>query len=184
MVSVPVERDGRGKHAVQGICERRAGRVEDRGVKEPGGPGRRRMAALALPGVETDVVMIAAGRDEGGARAQPLLQLEAEYVAIEAERAVEVGDLQVHMPDPRACDNGWIWRHGSFLLMASTYVRRSRRRGTPRRETLGFRKAYLKSALTPVHPAGRIQTCSASSRPGCSNRRARSPRPRPARSAP
>src|SRR5438128_11960324 len=97
---------------MQGIGERRPGRVEDRGMEEASGPRWRRMAALALPGIETDVVMIAAGRNKCRARAHTLRQLEAEHAAIEAERAVEVGDLQVHMPDPRASDDWWILRHG------------------------------------------------------------------------
>ena len=48
------------------------------------------------------MVMIAAGRDEGRARTVTLDQLEAEHAAIEGERAVDVGDLQVHMADPGA----------------------------------------------------------------------------------
>src|SRR5712691_12972986 len=70
------------------------------------------MTALALPGVEPDVVMIAAGRNERRTRAHALLQLEAEHAAVEAERAVEIGDLQVHVPDPGAGNDGWILRHG------------------------------------------------------------------------
>jgi hypothetical protein len=40
-----------------------------------------------------------------------VLQLKAEHAAIEAERAVEIGDLQVHMADPRADNDGGIFRH-------------------------------------------------------------------------
>jgi hypothetical protein len=60
------------------------------------------MAAFAFPGVETDVVMIAAGGDERGVRAQALHQLEAEHAAIEAKCAVEIGDLEMDMPDAGA----------------------------------------------------------------------------------
>jgi hypothetical protein len=60
------------------------------------------MAAFALPGVEADVVMIAARRNERRAVAHPLHHLEAEHAAIEAERAVEIGDLEMNMPDPGA----------------------------------------------------------------------------------
>ena len=82
------------------VGERRAGRVEDGEVVEPGRAGRGRRAAFALPGVQPDVVMVAAGRDEGGARAVALDQLEAEHAAIEGERAVDVGDLEMDMADP------------------------------------------------------------------------------------
>src|ERR1051326_1070859 len=61
-----------------------------------GGAGRGRRAAFALPGVERDVVVIAAGRDEGGAFA-PRGHLEAEHAAIERERSLDVGDLEMNV---------------------------------------------------------------------------------------
>ena len=79
------------------------------------------MAAFALPGVEPDVVVIAAGRNERGARAQALLQLEAEHAAVKAERAIEIGDLEMDMPDPRAGDDGWILGHGEFSVRLVLY---------------------------------------------------------------
>jgi hypothetical protein len=48
------------------------------------------------------MVVVAAGRDEGRLAAEALLELEAEHVAPEAERAVEIGDLQVDVADPHA----------------------------------------------------------------------------------
>ena len=41
-----------------------AGGIADRQVVEPGVMGGRRRGAFALPGVESDVVVIAAGREE------------------------------------------------------------------------------------------------------------------------
>ena len=110
-------------HAVQRVGQRRPGRIEDRGVKQPGGARRRRMAAFALPGVEADVVVIAAGRDERRAGAHPLHQLEAEHAAIEAERAIEIGDLEMDMPDPGAGDDGWIVGHVFSPLLVLTSPR-------------------------------------------------------------
>ena len=46
-------------------------------------------------------MVIAARREEGGLVAHALHQLEAEHVPVEAERAVEVGDLQMDVPDVR-----------------------------------------------------------------------------------
>ena len=68
VVAGAVERDAGGDQPPQRVGERGPGRIEDRGVEEAGGAGRRRMAALALPGVEADMVVIAAGRDEGRLR--------------------------------------------------------------------------------------------------------------------
>jgi hypothetical protein len=47
------------------------------------------------------VVVVAAGRDEGG-RAEVRPQLEAEDVAVEAERLVDVADVQVDVAHPQA----------------------------------------------------------------------------------
>ena len=45
------------------------------------------------------MVVVAAGRDERGLLAVALDQLEAEHAAVEGERAVEVGDLEVDVAD-------------------------------------------------------------------------------------
>src|SRR5580704_16542573 len=79
---------------------------------KPGGARRRRRAAAALPGVEPDMVVVAAGRDEGGAGPAGG-QREAEHAAIEIERALEVGDLEVDMADPHAIIDG---REGEGLV--------------------------------------------------------------------
>ena len=52
------------------------------------------------------MVVIAAGRDEGGLLAVALHQLEAEHAGVEAERAVEIGDLEMDMADPHAGIDG------------------------------------------------------------------------------
>src|SRR5205085_6567661 len=80
--------------------------IEDRQVIEAGGAGRRRRAAEAVPGVERDVVVIAAGREEGRLAAAPLGELEAQDVAIKRQRTIEVGDLEVHMADTHAVGDG------------------------------------------------------------------------------
>ena len=54
--------------------------------------------AAALPRVQADVVVVAAGGQEGGRRELRLL-VEAERVAVEGGRAGHVGDLQMHMTD-------------------------------------------------------------------------------------
>src|SRR5262249_1436568 len=113
MVAGAVERDTGRRDAVERIGKRRPGWIQDRRVEQSGGAGRRRTATLAFPGVETDVVGVAAGRYECGARSETLLEFKAKHVAIEAERAIEIGDFQMYMPDPRAGYDGWIWRHGS-----------------------------------------------------------------------
>ena len=72
----------------------------------PCGARRRRGPVEALPGVEPDVVVIAARRDEGRLRAVALDQLEPEYAAIEGQRPIKVGHLQVDVSDPHAGIDG------------------------------------------------------------------------------
>ena len=88
--------------AMQRVRQGWPGRIKDRGMKQPGGTGRRRMAAFAFPGVQSDMMMIAAGRDEGRAGAHPLHQFETKHIAIEPERAIEVRHLEMDMPDAGA----------------------------------------------------------------------------------
>ena len=102
MVAGAVELDAGLDHAIQRVRQRRARGIENGGVKQPGGARRRRMAAFAFPGVEPDVMVIAAGRNERRTGAHPLHQLEAEHAAIKPQRAFEVGDLEMDMPDPGA----------------------------------------------------------------------------------
>src|SRR5580704_2009937 len=65
---------------------------------KPGGAGRRRRAAAALPGVEPDMVVVAAGRDEGGAGPAGG-ERESQHAAIEIERPLQIGDLEVDVAD-------------------------------------------------------------------------------------
>src|SRR6185369_12955644 len=88
------------------------GGVEDRRMIEAGGAGRRWVAAFALPGVEPDVVVIAASRDEGSAWPAGG-HGEAEHAAIEVERPLQIGHLQVHMADAHPGVDG---RKGQLLL--------------------------------------------------------------------
>src|SRR5205085_8528607 len=68
-------------------------------VVEPCRPRRRRRSAAALPGIQADVVVVAARREERGLVAVALGHVEAEHVTVEGERAVDVRDLQVNVAD-------------------------------------------------------------------------------------
>ncbi len=88
---------------------------------EAGGARRRPGAAFALPGVEPDVVMVAAGGEERGAVTQALCQLEAEDVAVEADGPLEIGDLEVDVADAGA---GSDWRPPLRLRHAREHIDR------------------------------------------------------------
>jgi hypothetical protein len=52
-----------------------------------------------LPGVQADVVVIAARRQKRSAVAHALGDVEAEDIVIETDRPFKVGDLEMHVPD-------------------------------------------------------------------------------------
>ena len=107
MVGGAVELDaGRGQPA-QRVGQSGAIGIAHGDVVETRVPGRRRRAAERLPGVEPDVVVVAAGADERSLLAVARLELEPEHTAPESERALEVGHLQVDVADVDA----WIDRH-------------------------------------------------------------------------
>jgi hypothetical protein len=98
--------------AAKGVGEFGACGIDDREVIEAGGAGRGRGAAMALPGIEADVVMVAACGEERGGVADALRDLEAEDVAIEGECAIEVGDLEVDVAYSGLWVDGW---HGYWI---------------------------------------------------------------------
>src|SRR6266516_6424111 len=77
-----------------------------------------RLPVLALPGVEADVVVIAACGEEGGAP-QIEEQVEAQVVAIETDCALQIGDLEVNVSDAGLGWDGWLG-HGDSSLFIST----------------------------------------------------------------
>ncbi len=106
------ERDARADETAECVGQLGASGVDDREVVETGGSGTGRRATLALPGVEADVVMVAAGGEKCGAGADALGDLEAEDIAVEGEGAIEVGHLEMDVADARFRMNG---RHGDWI---------------------------------------------------------------------
>ena len=77
--------------------------------------GRRRRAG-ALPRVDPDVVVVVAGGEEGGVEATLATvggHAEPEGVAVERERAVEIGDAEVDVADPDGRVDGFGVHAGS-----------------------------------------------------------------------
>ena len=56
-----------------------------------------RWAAKALPGIQSNVMVVSASREKSGGIADTLSDRKYEYVTVEGERAVEIGDLKVDM---------------------------------------------------------------------------------------
>src|SRR5947209_3935372 len=87
-----------------------ARRIVDGEVIQASRARRSRLPVLALPGVEADVVVVAASGEEGCAP-EVEEQVEAQVVAIEADSALQVGDLEVDVSDAGLCWDGCV-SHG------------------------------------------------------------------------
>src|ERR1041385_2177888 len=92
---------------------------------QPCRAGLRPRSARALPGVDGDVVVVAARAQECRLVAHPLGQLEPVQSLVEGQRPLQVGNLEVDVPDPHA----WIYHrfrlvglcHMLILLPVSVY---------------------------------------------------------------
>jgi hypothetical protein len=85
-------------------------------VEEAGGAGGGWAATEGLPGVEADVMVVAAGREEGGGVAEAGGDVEAEDAVVEVQGALEVGDLEVDVAYVDAWGDGW---NGHVVLIGA-----------------------------------------------------------------
>ena len=87
-------------HAHQRIGQFRPRGIKNRGVKKPRASRWRRRTAQAFPRIQAEVMMIPASRNKRRASTEALRQLEAKDATIKCQRALQVGDLEMHMADP------------------------------------------------------------------------------------
>ena len=99
MVGCTVERNARADNTPKGFSQLAACRIKYGHVVKSGRAWRRWHAPKAFPCVETNMVVIASGRDERGATSEADRKLESEHAAIKLERPLEVCDLQVDVTD-------------------------------------------------------------------------------------
>jgi hypothetical protein len=114
VVGAVVRVDAVVEQPLHGLAELGAVGVHERDVVEAGVAGRRRRRARALPRVQADVVVVVAGRQEHGVDsglAAVGLDLEPERVAVERERAIQIGDPEMHVADPHGGVDG-VGLHG------------------------------------------------------------------------
>ena len=83
-------------------------------MKKPRGASWRRRAALALPRIEPDVVVIAARGDKSRVRAIPLCKLESEHTAIEVEGALEISYFEMYVADTHRGVDWALFHHYTF----------------------------------------------------------------------
>jgi hypothetical protein len=99
------------EQAAHGAAELAAVGVEERDVVETGVPLRRWRTARAVQAVQADVVVVVAGREQHHVEAD-LARIrrhgQAERVAVERKRAIEVGDAQVHVSDAHRGVDGFL----------------------------------------------------------------------------
>src|SRR3954465_4891112 len=118
MIGGTIEGNAGLDHATQRIAQSRARGIKDCQVIQTRGSCSGRRTAFALPGIQPDMVVVSAGRDECGRVAHALHDLESQHADVKAERAFKVRDLQMHMAD--AC----FWSNGHKLLDAGKRMAR------------------------------------------------------------
>jgi hypothetical protein len=93
----PIQPHLRVDQAIERITQRCTRRVYQRQVIEPGCSWSRMRSAQTFPGIQPNVMVVSARRDECGSIAKAKHQFEAKHTAVEVERAIQIGDLQVNM---------------------------------------------------------------------------------------
>jgi hypothetical protein len=106
MVRGPLKWDSGAGESLEGVGQIPSSRVEDCDVVEACTGRGRRAAVFALPGVESDMVVIAAGGKEYRVLSISLGYLKTENALIESQRALEVSHLKVDVSDAGAGSDG------------------------------------------------------------------------------
>lgn len=107
MVVVPIDLPAAIQQSLERHRQIAPGRIVDGEVIEPGRTGLRGVSTGALPSIQRNMVVVTTCREKRGA-AQGVEQIEPEYIAIEPDGAVEIGDLEMHMTDMGSSRNGLV----------------------------------------------------------------------------
>jgi tRNA G18 (ribose-2'-O)-methylase SpoU len=118
--------DARINNASHRSCEVRARRVADCKVIEAGMVRWSGRSTPALPCVEADVVVITTSRQERRVMVQTHDLIESEHAAVKADRAIDVGDLQVDVTDDGCCGNVVVL-HGTLKMTRMSWYDNSPR---------------------------------------------------------
>lgn len=101
VIRCPIERNTCPDQSLQGISKLGSGGIENGEMEKSRRSGGGRMTSLALPRIESDVMMIPACREKRRLPPVTLGHLKAEDILVEVDGAIKVGDLEVDMPDAR-----------------------------------------------------------------------------------
>ncbi len=88
-----------GNEAAEGVGQCGAGGVEDGEVIKAGGARCGRLAAQRFPGIEADVMVVAARGEESRGVTEALGEFEAKDAIVEGEGAVKIGNAKVNVAD-------------------------------------------------------------------------------------
>src|SRR5947207_15210042 len=85
-------------------------------MKQPGCSSGRWRTAVTVPGIKPDMMVVTAGGYKRCFGAHALHQCKSEYITIEAERALQISDLQVNVADANLRIDRVASHSGSRLL--------------------------------------------------------------------
>lgn len=108
VIGCAVENDTRRGDATKRVGKLGPGWIQDGEMVQARGSGGRRRAPTTFPGIQPNVVVIAAGRDERRGWTEPLRELKAQHFAIEAQRPIQFCNPQMNVPDADVWMNGHV----------------------------------------------------------------------------
>ena len=114
---------------------------------------RRRRHAFAVPGIQTDVMMITAGGNKSRLITIFHHQLKTQQAAIKIERALQVGNFEMHMTNACLRGNGIIHTCKYITLPEQACKKKPHRHGYRYANETGQHKTVIKQIFTDVRAA-------------------------------
>jgi hypothetical protein len=112
VVGGPVEANAGLVYTPEGVGQCRPGGVQNRHVVQPRRAWWRWGTPATFPRIQPDVVVVPARRHKRRLGAETLHEGKPQHVDVKGQRAFEVGDFQVHMPDAGTGIDGGNSGHG------------------------------------------------------------------------
>lgn len=95
-----IKRNSGINHSTERGCQLRSCWIQNGDMIQPGRARWRRLAPVALPCVQSDVMVVTSRRQKRGLKAIPLGDFKPDHIPVKCHRTFKVGHLQVNVTDP------------------------------------------------------------------------------------